>query len=114
MASTPLSNYLRKHRKRLGLSQVELAHLLGAKGGAKVCRYEKSVRIPPLETALAYEVILGRPVRELFAGIYRTAEIKVARQAGKRLRGTWTKKHSARFRELLEHLAFVVDKNRNS
>lgn len=44
--------------------------MLGVENGAKVCRHERSVRMPSLEAALAYEAIFQRPVRELFAGLY--------------------------------------------
>jgi len=47
--------------------------LLGMKGldrGGKVSRDENYSRIPTLETALAYEAMYGKPVRELFAGLY--------------------------------------------
>jgi len=79
-----LSNYLRTHRKRLTLSQEEVAFLLGVNGmekGIKVSRDENSVREPSLEIALAYEAIYGIPVRELFAGLYEQAERKVAERA---------------------------------
>lgn len=70
MASHSLQNYLRMYRKRAGLSQDEVAFLLGVKSGAKVSRYERRRRVPPLETALAYEAIFRIPVRELFLGTY--------------------------------------------
>ncbi len=79
-----LSNYLRTHRKRLALSQEEVAFLLGVKGmdkGIKVCRDESLAREPSLQTALAYEAIYGRPVRELFAGLYEQIERDVAERA---------------------------------
>jgi transcriptional regulator with XRE-family HTH domain len=79
-----LSNYLLTHRKRLTLSQEEVAFLLGVNGmdkGIKVSRDENSVREPSLQTALAYEAIYGRPVRELFAGLYEQAEQEVAKRA---------------------------------
>jgi transcriptional regulator with XRE-family HTH domain len=79
-----LSNYLRTHRKRLALSQEEVAFLLGAKGmdkGIKVSRDENLARVPSLQTALAYELIYGKPVRELFAGLYEQIEQEVAERA---------------------------------
>jgi DNA-binding XRE family transcriptional regulator len=79
-----LSNYLRTHRKRLALSQEEVAFLLGINGmekGIKVCRDENLAREPSLEIALAYEAIYGKPVRELFAGLYEQVERKVAERA---------------------------------
>ena len=81
MASHSFPNYLLAHRKRLALSQREVACLLGADGGAKVCRYERFVRIPSLETALAYEAAFRRPVRELFGGLYAKIQKDVAARA---------------------------------
>lgn len=81
MVSPQLPNYLRANRKRLGLSQDEVAFLLGTQSGAKVCRYERFVREPTLETAFAYEVIFQRPARELFRGLYQEIEQKVAARA---------------------------------
>jgi len=65
-----LQNYLRTHRKSAGLSQEDMALLLGCRGGTKISRWERCVYQPSLETALAYEAVLGAPVRELFAGLY--------------------------------------------
>lgn len=102
MASPQLPNYLRAHRKRLGLTQNEVAHLLGAAGAAKMCRYEKFARTPTLETALACEVIFKKPVRELFAGLYQKTERKVAARAASLLRrqGDREAKPQARLKEL--------------
>ena len=69
MVTPRLENYLRTYRKRSGLTQQEVGYLLGSETGAQVSRYEKRRRLPPLETALAYEEIFGVPVSELFAGI---------------------------------------------
>jgi transcriptional regulator with XRE-family HTH domain len=76
-----LPNYLRAHRKRLGLSQTDVAYLLGAESGAKVCRYERFNRLPGLETILAYCAIFGRTPSELFAGLHDRIEYEIARRA---------------------------------
>ena len=76
-----LENYLETYRKRDGLSQREIAFLLGAQSGAKVCRYERFVREPSLATALAYEAIFKRSVSELFPGLYQKVEGEVAERA---------------------------------
>jgi transcriptional regulator with XRE-family HTH domain len=81
MSSPQLPNYLRANRKRLALSQDEVAFLLGTRSGAKVCRYERFVREPSLETALAFEVIFKRSVSELFSGLYQQTERDVAKRA---------------------------------
>ena len=73
MAAHKLENYLRTYRKKSGLTQREVGYLLGWKSGGSVARYEKRRRLPPLQTALAYEAILGVPLSQLFAGIHDTA-----------------------------------------
>jgi transcriptional regulator with XRE-family HTH domain len=81
MTSSQLPNYLLTNRKRLALTQEEVAFLLGVQSGAKVCRDEQFVRQPDLETALAYEVIFERPASELFGGLYQRIEQQVAARA---------------------------------
>ena len=79
-----LSNYLRTNRKRLSLSQEEVGFLLGFQGeskGSKVSRDEHDVREPSLRTALAYEAIYGKPVRELYAGLYEQVVRELVRRA---------------------------------
>lgn len=66
---------------RLGLSQAEIAFLLGAPGGAKMCRYERFARQPSLQAALACEAIFQKPVRELFQGLYDRIEQQVSARA---------------------------------
>jgi transcriptional regulator with XRE-family HTH domain len=110
MSSLPLTNYLRSNRKRLDLTQEEVAFLLGVKGadrGIKVCRDERLAREPSLAVALAYEVIYQRPVRELFAGVYEQIEREVAARArilGFRKDRTAGERASYR-REMLTNLA---------
>jgi transcriptional regulator with XRE-family HTH domain len=69
-----LPNYLKTHRKRAGLSQDEVAFLLGCESGAKVSRYEMHRRQLPVETVFAYEAVFGVPARKLLAGVYEDAE----------------------------------------
>lgn len=105
-----LSNYLRTHRKRLALSQEEVAFLLGVKGmdkGIKVSRDENFKRKPSLEAALAYELIYGKPVRELFAGIYEEVEQAVAERA-KVLGLRMDRKPNPKKRQLLAKLTSLL------
>ena len=81
MASSQLPNYLLSNRKRLSFSQEEVAFLLANIGGAQVSRYERFVREPTLETALALEVIFQRSASELFGGLYQKVEREVAARA---------------------------------
>lgn len=79
--SRKLPHYLRHERKRAGLSQRDVAALLGDRTVSKVSRYERRRRLPPLRMALAYEAILGRPVSELFGGTFAPIRADVARRA---------------------------------
>ena len=65
----------------MALSQDDVAFLLGTQSGAKVSRYEHFVRVPSLETALAFEAIFQKPAHELFGGLYQHVEAEVATRA---------------------------------
>lgn len=78
-----LSNYLKTYRRRAGLSQDELAYLLGGETGTTVSRHENGKRLPTLDTALAYELILGAPVRDIFAGETETLHKTISDRAEK-------------------------------
>lgn len=66
---------------RAGLSQDEVAALLGIASGAEVSRHETFQRMPSLTTALRYEAIFGVPLRELFSGEYQKVEIELQARA---------------------------------
>ena len=82
MATHKLENYLRTYRKRSGLTQREVAFLVGCRNGAQVSRYEKRRRLPPLRTALACEAAFGVPVSVLFAGLREVAGKAVGERLG--------------------------------
>ncbi len=68
MSAQRLANYLRSYRRKSGLSQREVALLLGWKHGEQLSRYEKRHRLPTLRVALACEAVFDIPVAKLFAG----------------------------------------------
>lgn len=110
MSSLP--NYLRANRKRLALSQEDVAFLLGKEGGAKVSRYERFAREPNLETALACELIFQRAVCELFSGLYQRIEREVAARAKILVAKTAQEKpsrHTTRKQQTLKALAGLVN-----
>lgn len=74
MSERSLSNYLRTHRKRAGLSQDEVAFLLGGECGTRVTRHEGMQRTPSLHAALGYALLFGVPLSDLFAGEYEKVE----------------------------------------
>jgi DNA-binding XRE family transcriptional regulator len=80
MTIEQIANYLRSHRRKSGLSQRELAHIVGYVTQAPVSEHERSVTIPALLIALSYEIVFRVPLSELFPALYRTVEAKIEEQ----------------------------------
>jgi transcriptional regulator with XRE-family HTH domain len=87
MARSVLNNYLRKHRRVSGLSQHEMAFLLGCKNAAQISRHERSRRLPSLRTVIAYQSILAAGTDKLFPEVkekiyrditYRAAQLRIS------------------------------------
>lgn len=74
-----LVNYVRARRKKAGLSERELALILGYHNEGVVSRHELFRSIPPLLTALGYEVIFQTSISELFPGLRETVENAIER-----------------------------------
>lgn len=72
-----MASYLRPHRLKSGMSQRELAELLGIIGHHQVSIHERSVAFPSLMAALSYEAIFGVSVAELFPGLYEPLRMNI-------------------------------------
>src|SRR6266700_3213532 len=72
-----LSKSLRIRRKEWGLTQAELATLLGCKSREHVSRIENGKGTPSIELAIACEVVFEHSLRELFPHLYRKIEKQV-------------------------------------
>jgi len=81
MTSSKLDNYLRTYRKRSGLSQADVAYLVGSKSRAQISQYERRNSVPPLHTALALQAALNVSVSDLYAGKYDSITQEVHRRA---------------------------------
>lgn len=74
------SPYLRTLRRKSALSQEDVAFLLGAFTGTRVSRHETGACLPPVEIVLAYEVIFGTGI----ADIYEDLQLEIANDVRKR------------------------------
>lgn len=83
--SQRMRNYIRAYRKRAGLTQDEVAILLGCQSGTKVSRLERLSRKPSLQVVFACQVLFGIPAHELFPGIYQEVEQLTVTRATKLL-----------------------------
>jgi transcriptional regulator with XRE-family HTH domain len=76
-----IQSYLRTYRKRNGFTQDEMAFLLGGQSGSKISRFERLVRKPNLETALACQAIFGVQAQDIFSGTQAAVEQAIAERA---------------------------------
>lgn len=86
--------YLRSYRRRWGLTQRELAMLVGYRTHAVISRLEKTANTPSLEMIYAFEVLFGTAPHELFPGlrtIVRDAVISRVRERYDELQGNKSK-----------------------
>lgn len=65
MRKDPYS-YVRRNRRRWGLTQRELALLLGLSSSSAVSRIERSKRTPSAAALIACSIVFGLSVPELF------------------------------------------------
>ena len=72
MPSAQVTSYLRSHRLRSGMSQRELAELVGIIEHHQVSTHERATAVPTLLVALSYQAVFCVPVSELFPDLYET------------------------------------------
>ncbi len=70
-------NHVRTHRRRSGLSQRELARVVGCGDQWQVSRHEHAHSAPTLRTALAYQIVFRVPVSTIFVEIMQATEKEV-------------------------------------
>jgi transcriptional regulator with XRE-family HTH domain len=70
-------HYLRSHRLRWGLSQKELAYLLGWDRPDVISRIEMKHRSPTLALAIACFILFGTPAPQLFPDLSASIEALV-------------------------------------
>ena len=69
-------NVLKSYRRRLGLTQEDVALILDISDGT-VARHELGRRLPSLERALGYATLLGVSVAELFPELVAQVEAQI-------------------------------------
>lgn len=77
MKSSSVGTYLRFLRRKSGLSQRQLAEILGNVTLAQISRHERSVTPPSLLAAFGYQVVFQMPASDIFPGFYYTVEAGV-------------------------------------
>lgn len=75
-----LPNYLRTHRLKWGLTQPELAHLLGITESA-LSKFESQALAPTKTLLLGVQVIFGEDPRRAFPALYAQSERMIMKRA---------------------------------
>lgn len=105
MARKPYA-FIRAHRRKWGLTQVELARLIGFASRSAVSRLERAKRPPATETIIACGIIFGLDVPELFPSLHDgiEQEVLVAISTLRKKLAKSTDDVSIRKRRLLEEI----------
>lgn len=97
-------NRLRAHRKRAGLSQAELAALLGLRSQSVLSELELAKKRPGIGVLVGCERIFDAPSTELFPGLSEAADRAVLSRA-KRFAGRIANSRNDRRRD---HIAALI------
>ena len=81
MPHQSLPNYLLRARLQSGLSQSEVASLVGGTSSSRVSRHETGALTPDVRSVLGYCYLFGESSRELFAGEFHEVEFFVSSRA---------------------------------
>jgi DNA-binding XRE family transcriptional regulator len=109
-----ITSHLRAYRRRWGLSQGELAFMVGLKSRSVLSEFESSGKLPTLITALAIYCVFDTPVAELFPSLYQEIEDGVLARAYdlyERLQGDPSRATRIKL-DFLEELIERVEKRR--
>lgn len=77
MTTPPLASYLRSHRLKTGMSQRELADLVGFIAHHQVSNHEQLTLIPTLLVAFSYQAVFCVSAADLFPGLFETVRANV-------------------------------------
>jgi len=79
--SSTIATYLRRERRTWGLSQKELARLLGFRSRAYVSALERGLAMPSARVLIALSLIFGMNAGQLFPQLTEETEGEVLRSA---------------------------------
>lgn len=104
--SKPIPNKVRAERKRLGLSQEEIATLSGGSRDA-ISELERYVAKPTLELAFALALVFGKQIDALFPGAFERMAQQVSARA-RTLRDAITNRSGANVAAKKQSLASLL------
>jgi len=103
-----LPSYLHKLRKQWGLSQPDIASLLGITGSA-LSRFENLSRRPNARLIVGAEVLFGHSAKDVFPAFYRDIERTIVSRARTQHARLESKANPAS-REKLRFLSEIIER----
>jgi transcriptional regulator with XRE-family HTH domain len=82
MSRSSVGTYLRFLRRKSGLSQRQLARILGSVTANQISRHERSATPPNLLVAFGYQAVFQQPVSHIFPGLYHAVETAIEESLG--------------------------------
>jgi len=79
------TNRLVLYRKRMRLSQKQVALILGLKNVSVLSNYERGISRPSLQRALGLEIVYRVPVAFLFPDLYEQTRARIREQENEKL-----------------------------
>ncbi len=101
---------LQRYRKRNGLTQEEMAFLLGCNTPAQVSQYERLRRQPSAATMLRCQAVFGEPVDKLFPVLSEQVEEETKTRARELADRIGQGGRSASAKRKLEFLKDIMDR----
>ena len=78
---TFIVTYIRRERRKWGLTQREVARLIGVTSSAHVSALERGITRPSAEVLLALQMLFGMTAAQLFPQVVQRAQAKVMTEA---------------------------------
>lgn len=88
MPRTRYHNYLRRYRRENGLSQREVARILGLKSTSPISRWEHGLLLPETMNALKMAVLYGTKVDDIFEDLRLDIYDELLPKVGKLVRSS--------------------------
>ncbi len=107
-------NYAKTCRKKTGLSQSEVAYLMGMKSPHFICRTELGNEISILSRAISYHILFDKQVDKIFPNLSKALALQIFKRIAKLSKQLQTKGETDATRrklECLDHIATRIATN---
>jgi DNA-binding XRE family transcriptional regulator len=104
-----LDSYIEMHRRKHGLSQEELALLMGVDQRRTIAHLERGTRQPSFWHVVVLERLFGAPASELFQGVAEEVDRRIVEHARTLLEGPMEGPNPVARLEFLSKIAYPDD-----